>query len=91
MTHENGVKRYDKLFIDNEPYVWDEEEGRVLPARFTYKMPTNSHSHRPEVVLVTFLPGVFLPTGDLPQYKTSTGGKDKIEKSCWTKYITNYS
>ena len=26
--------RYDKLYIDNEPYVWDEEENRVLPARF---------------------------------------------------------
>ena len=38
MTHENGVKRYDKLFIDNEPYVWDEEEGRVLPARCAYQI-----------------------------------------------------
>ena len=26
--------RYDKLYVDNEPYVWDEEEARVLPARF---------------------------------------------------------
>jgi len=27
------IIRYDKLYIDNEPYVWDEEEARVLPAR----------------------------------------------------------
>ena len=44
MTHETRCKRYDKLFIDNEPYVWDEEEGRVLPARFTYNMPIKMYS-----------------------------------------------
>ena len=31
------MNRYDKLYIDNEPYVWDEEENRVLPARFSFR------------------------------------------------------
>ena len=44
MTDETRCKRYDKLFIDNEPYVWDEEEGRVLPARFTYNMPIKMYA-----------------------------------------------
>ena len=86
VTHETRCKRYDKLFIDNEPYVWDEEEGRVLPARCVYEMcqprcTLNFYDHRPKVVFFnSLLPGVFLLTGDLRLYKTSTGGKDKIKK-----------
>ena len=33
----SAYNRYDKLYIDNEPYVWDEEEARVLPARSSFR------------------------------------------------------